>query len=169
MVSLILVLLLDQPVLNRGGGSLAVGRDLLALDLDGHRLVLLQAAGQVGLLGRRRGGGQAEGGNLALGVLGLDGGDLVGLELLQVELLDKVGCRLLVVVFGDTIYIYMCDQRQKDSPRRETVGTMNVRTCEVIADRVTAANARRGCRREVLSVCMFRHHVPQCMSVLPST
>lgn len=87
----LVVLLLDQPVLNdRGGG--AGGNGLLTLDLDGHGLVLLQAAGEVGLLGRLGGLGGGEGLDLADGVGLLDGSGLVGLELLQVQLLDEVGC-----------------------------------------------------------------------------
>lgn len=88
----LLLLLLDEPVLDDGGGLGAGGTGLLALDLDGHALVLLEAAGEVGLLGGLGGLGQAEGGDVALGVGLLDGGGLVGLELLEVELLDEVGC-----------------------------------------------------------------------------
>lgn len=74
--------------------GLAVGGSggVLALDLDGHALVLLQASGEVRLLGGLGGGGDGEGLDLALGVGLLDGGGLVGLELLEVELLDEVGC-----------------------------------------------------------------------------
>lgn len=95
VVGRLVILLLDQPVLdNRGGG--ARGSGLLALNLDGHGLVLLQAAGEVGLLGRLGGLGGGEGLDLTDGVGLLDGSGLVGLELLQVELLDKVGCDTLV-------------------------------------------------------------------------
>lgn len=45
----LLLLLLDKPVLDDGGGG-AGGDGLLALDLDGHVLVVLQVAGEVGLL-----------------------------------------------------------------------------------------------------------------------
>jgi hypothetical protein len=86
------VLLSLEPVGSRGGtGSL--GRSVLALDLNGHALILLQVAGKVGLLGRRGGLGDAEGLDVALGIGLLDGGDLVGLELLEVKLLDEVGCK----------------------------------------------------------------------------
>ena len=91
MVRLVVLLSLE-PVGSRGGtGSL--GRGVLALDLNGHALVLLQVAGKVGLLGGRRGLGDAEGLDVALGIGLLDGGDLVGLELLEVKLLDEVGCK----------------------------------------------------------------------------
>ena len=90
MVSTLLLLLLNEPVLDNGGGSTGLGT-LLALNLDGHVLVLLQAGGEVGLLGRLGGLGEREGGDVANGVGLLDGGGLVGLELLEVELLDKVG------------------------------------------------------------------------------
>jgi hypothetical protein len=78
-----------EPVLgNRGLGG---GAGVLTLDLDGHGLVLLQAAGKVALLGGLGGGRGVEGLDLADGVGLLDGGRLIGLELLQVELLNKVG------------------------------------------------------------------------------
>jgi len=92
-VVVILLVLLDQPVLDDGlGAALGGGGGVLALDLDGHALVLLQRGRQVGLLGRGGGLGHGEGGHLAGGVGLLDGRGLVGLELLEVELLDEVGC-----------------------------------------------------------------------------
>ena len=78
-----------EPVGQLGG--LGGGGGVLALDLNGHALVLLEAAGEVGLLGGHGGLWRGENLDLALGVAGLDGGSLVGLELLQVELLDEVG------------------------------------------------------------------------------
>lgn len=87
----LLLLLLDKPVLDDGGGLSGLGA-LGSLNLDGHRLVLGQAGGKVGLLGRLGCLGEGEGGDLADGVGVLDGGRLVGLELLKVELLDEVGC-----------------------------------------------------------------------------
>lgn len=87
----LLLLLLDEPVLNSGGGLASLGA-LLALDLDGHALVLLEVGGEVALLGGLGGLGLAEGGDLACGVGVLDGGGLVGLELLEVEFLDEVRC-----------------------------------------------------------------------------
>jgi hypothetical protein len=86
----LVVLLVNQPVLNRGGRR--AGDDgLLALDLDGHVLVLLQAVGQVGFLGRlgRLGGG--EGLYLADRIRLLDRDRLVGLQFLKIKLLDEVG------------------------------------------------------------------------------
>lgn len=91
MVSLILLLSLE-PVSDLRGARGGLGRGVLALNLDGHALVLLQAASEVGLLRGGGGLGGAEGLDLALRVGLLDGGGLVGLELLEVELLDEVGC-----------------------------------------------------------------------------
>lgn len=90
-VGVLLLVLLNQPVLD-GGGGLAGSGGFLSLDLDGHALVLLQRGGQVGLLGGLWGLGLVEGQDLALGVVGLECWCLVGLELFQVELLDEVGC-----------------------------------------------------------------------------
>jgi hypothetical protein len=90
------LVLLDEPRGLLGGGGDGTG--LLALNLDGHVLVLLEGAGEVGLLGGSGGLGDGEGLDLALGVGVLDGGGLVGLELLEVELLDKVGCRVKMLV-----------------------------------------------------------------------
>lgn len=101
MAGLGLLLLGLEPVGESGG--LAGSGDVLALDLDGQLLVLLEAAGEVGLLGGLRGGGGAEGLDLADGVGVLDGGGLVGLELLEVELLDEVGCGRRSVLVYDVI------------------------------------------------------------------
>jgi hypothetical protein len=90
-VGVLLVLLIDQPVLD-GGGGLAGGGGLLALNLDGQALVLLQRGGEVGLLGGLGGLGLVEDQDLALGVVGLECWCLVGLEFFQVEFLDEVGC-----------------------------------------------------------------------------
>lgn len=90
-VGVLLLVLLDQPVLD-GGGRLAGAGALLALNLDGHVLVLLQRGGEVGLLGGLGGLGLVEGQDLALGVVGLECWCLVGLEFFQVEFLDEVGC-----------------------------------------------------------------------------
>ena len=90
MVSTLLLLLLNEPVLNNGSGGRGIGT-LLSLNLNGHVFVLLQAGGEIGLLGRLGGLGEGEGGDLADGVRVLDGGGLVGLELLEVKLLNEVG------------------------------------------------------------------------------
>lgn len=91
MLSLLLIDLCLEPV-GQGGASGGVDRSgVLALDLDGHALVLLQVVGEVGLLGRLGGLGGDEGLDLADRVGVLDGRDLVGLELLQVKLLNEVG------------------------------------------------------------------------------
>lgn len=87
----VILLLVNQPVLSDGGGLAGVGT-LLALDLDGHALVLLQGGGKVGLLGGQGGLRLLELKDVALGVVGLECWCLVGLELFQVKLLDEVGC-----------------------------------------------------------------------------
>lgn len=96
-VGMLLLVLLDQPVLD-GGGGLAGASGLLALDLDGHVLVLLKRGGEVGLLGGLGGLGLVEGQDLALGVVGLECWCLVGLEFFQVEFLDEVGCEEAAVL-----------------------------------------------------------------------
>lgn len=91
MVSLVLLLGLE-PVRGCSGAALGgLGGGVLALNLDGHVLVLLEVAGEVRLLGGGGRLGDGEGLDLALGVRGLDLGGLVGLELLEVEVLDEVG------------------------------------------------------------------------------
>ena len=74
----VVLLLVDQPVLDDSGG-LVRSDGLLALHLDRHGLVLLQAGGEIGLFGGLGGLGEAECGDLADGVGVLDGGGLVGL------------------------------------------------------------------------------------------
>ena len=86
-VALLLLNGLLEPVLLHGCGA---GLSL-ALDLGHLALVGLELAGDVGLLGRRGSGGDAELLHLALGVRGFDGGRLVGLQLLEVQVLDDVG------------------------------------------------------------------------------
>lgn len=90
MVGLLLLLGLE-PVRQLGSAGGGLGGSVLAFDLDGKGLVLLEAVGEVGLLGGSGGLGHGEDLDLALGVGLLDCGDLVGLELLKVEFLDKVG------------------------------------------------------------------------------
>lgn len=85
-------LLLDKPGLGSLGGPGGGGIDRGALDFDSHRLILLKRAGKVGLLGGGGGLGEVESLDVALGVGVLDRGRLVGLELLEVELLDEIGC-----------------------------------------------------------------------------
>lgn len=62
-----LLFLIDQPVLDDGGRGGGRGA-LVALNLDDGVLVLLQAAGQVGFLGRLGGLGGGEGMYLTLGI-----------------------------------------------------------------------------------------------------
>lgn len=83
-----LLLVLLEPVLLDGGGLTSDG---LALDLNLLALVGGELTGEVSLLGRRRGLGESELLDVLVGVTGLDGGGLVGLELLKVEVLDGVG------------------------------------------------------------------------------
>ncbi len=82
-----LLLLLEPALLGRGGlagGSLALNLNLLGL-------VRRQLTGEVGLLGGSGGLGEVENVDVALGVAGLDGSGLVGLELTEVEVLNLVG------------------------------------------------------------------------------
>lgn len=90
MVRLIILLSLE-PVRGLGGTGGGLGGNVLALNLDGHGLVGGEVAGEVGLLGGNGGLGLVEGLDLANGVRGLDNGGLVGVELLEVQLLDEVG------------------------------------------------------------------------------
>ena len=82
-----LLLLLEPALL--GGGCLAGGS--LALNVNLLGLVGRQLTGEVGLLGGSGGLGKVEDVDVALGVAGLDGSRLVGLELTEVEVLDLVG------------------------------------------------------------------------------
>lgn len=88
-VALLLLLGLLKPVLLHGRRA---GLTRLALNLGHLALVGLELASNVGLLGRSGSLGQGELLNVALGVGGLDGGRLVGLQLLEVHVLDEVGC-----------------------------------------------------------------------------
>lgn len=86
-----------------GGGSLLFllepallsGSDLtgggLTLNLDLLGLVGREFAGEVGLLGGLGGLGSDELVDVLIGVVGLEGGGLVGLELAEVKVLDGVG------------------------------------------------------------------------------
>lgn len=88
-----LVVFLGLEPVGEGSSALAGLGGILTLNLDGHALVLLQVAGEIGLFGGGRGFGHGEGLDLALGIGLLDNGGLVGLELLQVEVLDEIGYR----------------------------------------------------------------------------
>lgn len=87
--SLLTLVLLDEPVLDSSGG--AADNTLVALDLDSHGLVVLQRVGEVSLLWGLGRLGRCECLDLADGIGVLDGGGLVGLELLEVEFLNEVG------------------------------------------------------------------------------
>ena len=91
--SLLLVLL--EPVLFDGGGLTGGG---LALNLDLLALVGGELTGKVGLLGRSGGLGKSELLDVLLGVTGLDGGGLVGLELAEVQVLDGVGWKGMLAI-----------------------------------------------------------------------
>lgn len=85
----LILLGLNEPVLLNRSSLAASG---LALNLNVLALVGRQLASEVGLLG---GLGSLGGGKLVdvgLGVTGLDGGGLVGLQLAEVELLNGVRC-----------------------------------------------------------------------------
>lgn len=84
-----LLLLLLEPRLLDGGGLASGG---LALDLDLLALVGGELTGEVGLLGGSGSLGESELLNVGVGVTGLDGDGLVGLQLAEVEVLDGVGC-----------------------------------------------------------------------------
>lgn len=92
LVSGLVVFLGLEPVGESGSTALAGLGSILAFNLDSHALVLLQVAGEVRLLGRGGGLGHGEGLDVTFGIGLLDGWGLVGLELLQVEVLDEVGC-----------------------------------------------------------------------------
>lgn len=90
-----LILLKDglvEPVLD-GSGLAGLS---LTLNLGDLRLVCGKLAGNVGLLGGLGCLGDGESVDVALRVGRLDGGGLVGLELLEVQVLDKVGCGKLI-------------------------------------------------------------------------
>ena len=75
-----LVLLVNKPVLEDGrGGTRGLASGVLALDLDGHGLVLFQGRSEVGLLGGLGGLREGESGDVAGRVGVLDDGGLVGL------------------------------------------------------------------------------------------
>lgn len=92
-----LILLLEPALLNRGG--LTGGS--LALNLNFLTLVGLQTAGKVGLLGGLGGLGGSELLDVGLSVTGLDGLGLVGLELAEVQLLNRVGWMMSVPIDSD--------------------------------------------------------------------
>lgn len=83
-----LLLLLNEPVLL--GWSSGAGLSL-SLNLDGRILVCLQLLGDIGLLWRSWCLWWGELLNAALSIGSLDGGWLVGLELLEVKVLNDVG------------------------------------------------------------------------------
>ena len=96
------IILLLKPILRQGTRIRLCGGGIGALDFNGHGFVLLEAACQIGLLGGGRGFGSGKGLDVALGVGVLDGGGLVGLELLEVEFLDEVGCGRIVRLASDS-------------------------------------------------------------------
>lgn len=83
-----LLLFLLEPALLSGSG---LASSSLALDLDLLALVGGELTGKVGLLGGSRSLGKGELVNVGVGVAGLDGSGLVGLELTEVQVLNGVG------------------------------------------------------------------------------
>lgn len=89
-----LILLLEPALLNRGG----LTGSRLAFNLNFLALVGLQTVGQVGLLGGLGRLGGSELVDMSLSVTGLDGLGLVGLELAEVQLLNRVGWMMSVSI-----------------------------------------------------------------------
>lgn len=83
-----LLLFLLEPALLSGSSLASSG---LALDLDLLALVGGELTGKVSLLGGSRSLGEGELVNVGVGVAGLDGSGLVGLELTEVQVLNGVG------------------------------------------------------------------------------
>lgn len=92
-----LLLLLEPVLLGERSAVLAGSR---TLDIDRLRLVCVQLARNVGLLGGGRGLGDGECLDVALGIVGLDLRDLVGLELAEVQVLHQIGCTNWVSTIG---------------------------------------------------------------------
>lgn len=84
------LVLLNEPVLL--GQDLAILCGSLSANVGLLGLVGLELVRNVGLLGGLGGGGDGELLDVALGVVGLDLGDLVVLELAEVEVLHQIGC-----------------------------------------------------------------------------
>lgn len=128
------LLLLLKPVPRGRLPAGAGGGRLAALDIDGHALVLLERRREVGLLGGGGGLGGREGLDVALGVGGLQGGGLVGLELLEVELLDEVGWGLRMLVSFCVVGWFEGGGGDGTgyAPLRATVGATNMRVCEAV-------------------------------------
>lgn len=83
-----LLLWLLEPILLGDSSGTSLG---LSLDLNGGILVCLQLLGDISLLWGSWWLRWVELEDGALGVGGLDGGWLVGLELLEVKVLDEIG------------------------------------------------------------------------------
>ena len=84
------LVLLNEPVLV--GQNLAILCGSLAANIRLLGLVGLELVRDVGLLGGLGSSGDGELLDVALGVVGLDLGDLVVLELAEVEVLHQIGC-----------------------------------------------------------------------------
>lgn len=83
-----LLFLLDEPALLDGSGLTSGG---LALNLNHGLLVGGELTGKVGLFGGSGSLGESKLLDVGIGVASLDGGGLVGLELVDVQVLDGVG------------------------------------------------------------------------------
>jgi hypothetical protein len=130
---LLLRILLKPVLLNRRGTAL---RRRSTLNLDNLGVVRLQVVGNVALFRRRRGLGNGELVDVALGIGGLDLRGLVGLQLAEVQVLDKIGW-IVNWVSGGLLRDAACY-----SPWRTAVGTMKVR-------RATRAGVWRATRASV--------------------
>lgn len=84
------LVLLDEPVLL--GQDLAVLGGGLSTNVGLLGLVGVELARDVGLLGGLGGSGDGELLDVGIGVASLDLGNLVVLELAEVEVLDQIGC-----------------------------------------------------------------------------
>lgn len=90
MSGVLLLWLLLEPMLLSDWGGTGIG---LTLQLDNLGLVILKLVGDVALLWRLWGLWCGENLDVADAVAGLDWGWLVGLELLEVQVLNEIGYR----------------------------------------------------------------------------
>jgi hypothetical protein len=109
--------------------SRAIGSNDVSLNLGLLRLVCFQFICDVGFLGACWSFGDCKFDNMAFGVVGLDGGWLVGSEFLEVHLLHKVGYSAKVSL--DTPFRYLMKQRPI-VPDRTAEGAKSVRRLVVV-------------------------------------
>jgi hypothetical protein len=107
------LVLLNEPVF-LGRQDVAVLCGALSANIGLLGLVGVELVRNVGLLGRLGSGGDGELLDVALGVVGLDLGDLVVLELAEVEVLHQIGCTNCVSrVRGRAIVMMYLSERPK--------------------------------------------------------